>query len=80
MFYNRHTAQTILDLIASGKSHTDILYFLVSRGIPSFSSLPWTVTSVANAIRSVQDPSFRPNSIAAKNFKEISREAENQKG
>jgi hypothetical protein len=68
VFYNHIATQIILDFLKDGRSHTDILLHLVSNNVPSFTSLPWTSTSVANAIRCATDPNFRNTSIAAKNF------------
>lgn len=72
-------AIVIRDLVEQGKTTSEIYYFLVSNSIPSFSNRPFSVHSVTQAVKSLKDSSYRPNSLAALSFKAISRNVENKK-
>lgn len=76
---NETAAIIIRDMVTANRSSSEIFYYLVSNGIPSFSNRPFTINSVNQAIFSLKNENHRPNSLAALSFKAISCNVETQK-
>lgn len=78
MYLQLDTLQIINKLISDGLSISEIHRHLVVNRVPSFSNFDWSYSSVRNAIQSIQDKAYRPNSLASINVRELEKLTENQ--